>query len=46
MKMQDVDVEYYTVAIIGGQSSGKSTLLNKVFDTQFEVLMEDTFGMR
>ncbi len=29
---------YNTIAIIGPQSSGKSTLLNKLFDTNFEVM--------
>ena len=31
-------VNYNTIAIIGPQSSGKSTLLNKLFDTKFEVM--------
>lgn len=30
--------DYNTVAIIGAQSTGKSTLLNKLFDTNFEVM--------
>ena len=29
---------YYITAIIGGQSTGKSTLLNEVFGTNFETL--------
>ncbi|MCQ2815804.1 MAG: 50S ribosome-binding GTPase [archaeon] len=33
--------EYHTLAIIGCQSSGKSTLLNHVFGTNFEVMDED-----
>ena len=32
--------EYRTVAVIGCQSSGKSTLLNLLFDTTFEVMDE------
>jgi predicted GTPase len=30
--------EYYTVAIIGAQNTGKSTLLNHLFRTKFAVL--------
>lgn len=30
--------KYYTVGIIGSQSSGKSTLLNHMFNTGFDVL--------
>ena len=33
--------EYQTLAIIGCQSSGKSTLLNHVFGTDFEVMTDD-----
>ena len=32
--------EYQTLAIIGCQSSGKSTLLNHIFSTDFEVMDE------
>ena len=32
---------YNTIAIIGAQSSGKSTLLNKLFDTNFEIMSAD-----
>jgi protein SEY1 len=32
---------YNTVAIIGCQSSGKSTLLNALFETNFQVMAED-----
>ena len=32
---------YQTIGIIGCQSSGKSTLLNHVFDTNFEVMSDD-----
>ena len=35
--------DYRTVAVIGCQSSGKSTLLNLLFDTTFEV-MDETLG--
>lgn len=31
-------LDYHTVAIIGSQSTGKSTLLNLLFDTSFDVL--------
>ena len=34
---------YNTIAIIGAQSTGKSTLLNKLFDTNFAV-MTSTVG--
>ena len=34
---------YHTVAIIGAQSSGKSTLLNLLFETKFET-MNETIG--
>lgn len=30
--------EYQIVSVIGSQSSGKSSLLNAVFETEFEVL--------
>lgn len=33
--------EYNTIAIIGCQSSGKSTLLNHIFNTNFEVMSDD-----
>ena len=33
--------EYQTLAIIGCQSSGKSTLLNHLFNSQFEVMSDD-----
>lgn len=36
--VMDNGLNYNSVAIIGCQSSGKSTLLNLVFDTEFEVL--------
>lgn len=29
---------YKVISIVGGQSSGKSTLINNVFSTDFEVL--------
>jgi len=38
VSFEDVGVNYNTIAIIGPQSSGKSTLLNKLFDTKFEVM--------
>lgn len=36
--MENVQKNYYTVGIIGGQSSGKSTLLNSLFGTNFMVM--------
>ena len=34
-------MNYNTVSIIGPQSSGKSTLLNRLFDTNFDVMSTD-----
>jgi predicted GTPase len=36
--LKDCEKDYYTVAIIGSQNSGKSTLLNYMFKTNFQVL--------
>lgn len=41
--MKERGTDYRTVAVIGCQSSGKSTLLNLLFDTTFEV-MDETQG--
>ena len=38
--MMERGTDYRTVAVIGCQSSGKSTLLNLLFDTTFEVMDE------
>jgi GTPase Era involved in 16S rRNA processing len=38
--MMERGTNYRTVAVIGCQSSGKSTLLNLLFDTTFEVMNE------
>lgn len=38
----DVGTNYNTIAIIGPQSTGKSTLLNLLFDTTFEVMNSST----
>ena len=38
MKDYQFGKDYAIISIIGSQSSGKSTLLNKMFDTNFEVL--------
>ena len=35
---KDCDKDYFTVAIIGSQNTGKSTLLNHLFKTNFKVL--------
>jgi ribosome biogenesis GTPase A len=37
----DRGLDYRFVAVIGCQSSGKSTLLNLLFDTKFDVMNED-----
>jgi GTPase Era involved in 16S rRNA processing len=37
-KIYDIDRNYFSVAIIGVQNSGKSTLLNNLFGTKFNVL--------
>jgi protein SEY1 len=34
----DCNKDYFTVAIIGAQNTGKSTLLNELFHTHFKVL--------
>lgn len=36
--MVNLKRNYHVVSIIGSQSSGKSTLLNELFNTSFEVL--------
>jgi hypothetical protein len=38
---EDLGTNYNTIAIIGAQSSGKSTLLNNLFDTTFEVMNDE-----
>ena len=35
--------DYKVVAVIGCQSSGKSTLMNLLFDTHFEI-MDESLG--
>ena len=42
-KMIECGTEYRTVAVIGCQSSGKSTLLNLLFDTTF-IVMDEQLG--
>jgi len=42
-KLVERGTDYRTVAVIGCQSSGKSTLLNLLFDTTFDV-MDETQG--
>lgn len=37
-----IGTKYHMVGVFGGQSSGKSTLLNHLFGTRFEVLLEDS----
>ncbi len=36
--MANVGFQYNVVAVFGSQSTGKSTLLNKLFDTQFATM--------
>ena len=38
----EAGTDYHTVAIIGAQSSGKSTILNLLFGTKFETMNEST----
>lgn len=38
--MHERGTDYRSVAVIGCQSSGKSTLLNLLFDTTFEIMDE------
>lgn len=38
--MNERGTDYRSVAVIGCQSSGKSTLLNLLFDTTFEIMDE------
>lgn len=44
-EMDKVGTHYKNIAIIGCQSSGKSTLLNILFDTDFEELDQQDRGM-
>lgn len=44
-EMDKVGTDYKNIAIIGCQSSGKSTLLNLLFDTDFEELNQKDRGM-
>ena len=39
--MWEKGTDYRTVAVIGCQSSGKSTLLNLLFDTKFDVMNDE-----
>ncbi|KAG6874499.1 Dynamin-like GTPase that mediates homotypic ER fusion [Termitomyces sp. Mi166 len=38
--LQDVGFDYNLVAVFGSQSTGKSTLLNRLFETTFDVMDE------
>ncbi|XP_066337546.1 protein ROOT HAIR DEFECTIVE 3-like isoform X2 [Miscanthus floridulus] len=42
----DYNVPYTVVSIIGAQSSGKSTLMNTMFKTEFQMLNQETQGRR
>lgn len=44
--MLEIGENYRTVAIIGAQSSGKSTLLNTLFGTKFDTLNQESSGMQ
>ncbi|KAA8495572.1 Protein SEY1-like [Porphyridium purpureum] len=46
LSMRACASEYAVVAVVGSQSSGKSTLLNDVFGTQFPVLDAPLHGRR
>ena len=35
---KNVGVKYHVISVFGSQSSGKSTLLNKLFDTKFDTM--------
>ena len=37
----DINMDYKIISIVGSQNSGKSTLLNAVFNTTFEVLADN-----
>ncbi|ONH67256.1 Protein SEY1 [Cyberlindnera fabianii] len=37
---KDLGVDYHVISVFGSQSTGKSTLLNKLFHTQFDVMNE------
>ncbi|ORC92547.1 Protein SEY1 [Trypanosoma theileri] len=38
--LHQIGVNYHVVGVFGGQSSGKSTLLNRLFHTQFQTMDE------
>lgn len=38
VKERDVGVDYHVISVFGSQSSGKSTLLNALFHTQFDTM--------
>ena len=40
--LTDKGLDYKIIAIFGSQSSGKSTLLNGLFNTDFAVMNEDS----
>lgn len=37
---QDLGLDYHVISVFGSQSTGKSTLLNKLFHTKFDVMNE------
>jgi protein SEY1 len=39
--LKDQGLDYHIVAVFGSQSSGKSTLLNGIFNTKFAVMKEN-----
>ncbi|SCU91271.1 LAFA_0F02784g1_1 [Lachancea sp. 'fantastica'] len=38
VESRDVGMDYHVISVFGSQSSGKSTLLNALFDTQFDTM--------
>lgn len=40
MIKQDLGLDYHVISVFGSQSTGKSTLLNKLFHTKFDVMNE------
>lgn len=41
-RVKKCGTKYHVVGVFGGQSSGKSTLLNNLFGTKFEVMQDNT----
>jgi septin family protein len=41
-ELRNQGFNYHVVAVFGSQSTGKSTLLNRLFNTSFDVMNEQT----